>query len=209
MQWFLLAVWCGVMILGTNRKSRWLRPVIAMGLICAMGTQLWLLHLDGMFTWEAALPLHLCSLFGVLSIPMLWRTPQILFEACCFLGAPGALLTLFFPAVVRCTHPVLMQLAFYQLHVLVALMPLYWYKIGKPLPIDPRRTLVMGSGYLVFVSWFNRVFQTNYLFLRAAPVGTPLDWLFRQGTLFYLCALELLCMLVFSWLKPLYLHLRK
>ncbi len=209
MQWILLAVWSCVIVLGTQRQTRWLRPAIAFGLISAMGTQLLLLKLDGLFTWEAVLPLHLCSLFGVLCIPMLWRAPVFLFEACCFLGSPGAFLTLFFPAVVRCSHPLLMRAAFYQLHVLVALMPLYWHLTGKPLPVDPRRTLVMGSGYLLFIGLFNRIFKTNYLFLRAAPLGTPLDWLFRQGTVFYLCSLILLCMLVFSWLKRFYAYLRK
>ena len=102
-----------------------------------------------------------------------------------------------------------MKTAFHQLHVLVALMPLFWHLTGKPLPADPRRTLILGSGYLAFVSTFNRIFQTNYLFLRSAPSGTPLDWLFQRGTAFYLCALILLCMLVFIWLKRLYAHLRK
>lgn len=209
MQWFLLAAWSGVILDGARRRAAWLRPLLTAGLMCAMGTQLLLLHLDGLFTWESALPLHLCSLFGVLSIFMLWHAPDALFEACCFLGAPGAFLTLFFPAVVRCSHPRLMQLAFYQLHVLVALMPLFWHQTGKPLPVNPRRTLVLGNGYLVFVSLFNRIFGTNYLFLRAAPLGTPLDWLFRQGMLFYLCALEMLCMLVFSWLRLVYAQSRK
>lgn len=209
MQWILLAVWSSVIVLGVRQQRRHLRPVIALGLISAMGTQLLLLKLDGLFSWETVLPLHLCSLFGVLSIPMLWHAPDVLFEACCFLGAPGALLTLFFPAVVHCSHPLLMQWAFYQLHVLVALMPLYWRLTEKPLPGDPRRTLVVGSGYLLFISLFNRIFKTNYLFLRAAPQGTPLDWLFRQGHFFYLSSLILLCMLVFSWLKCFYAYLRK
>lgn len=205
MQWLVLAVWSGVIWKEGNRAA----PAIRLGLLTAMGTQLFLLHLDGMLTWADALPLHLCSLFGCLLMLALHRSPPVLVEAVCYLGAPGALLTLFFPAVVRCSHPVLMQLAFYQLHVLVALTPLYWYTVKKPLPVDPRRTLILGSGYLVFVSLFNRLFGTNYLFLRAAPVGTPLDWLFRQGTPFYLCALEMLCMLVFSWLQLVYAQSRK
>lgn len=174
-----------------------------------MGMQLLLLHLDGLLTWEAMLPLHLCSLFGCLLLFFLPKSPPVLMEAVCFLGAPGALLTLFFPAVISCSHPVLMQLAFYQLHVLISLTPLYWHACKKQLPNDPRRTLILGSCYLVCISWFNRTFGTNYLFLRSAPAGTPLVWLASRGTLFYLCALEMLCMLVFSFLKPFYAYLRK
>ena len=208
MQWLLMALWSGIIVWGSAQK-RWLRPVLALGLAGAMIAQLLLLKLDGLFTWENALPLHLCSLFGVISIPMLWHSSSVYHEAVCFLGAPGAFLTLFFPAVIRCSHPILMQTAFHQLHVLVALMPLYMHTSGKPLPTDPRRTLVMGNGYLVFICLFNRLFGTNYLFLQAVPAGTPLEWLFSRGAAFYLCALELLCMLVFSALRPVYAYLRK
>lgn len=209
MQWLILGVWSTAVWYGALIHARWLRPLMALGLIGAMDTQIALLGLDGLFTWEAVLPLHLCSLFGVLSVPSLWHAPVWLVEALCFLGAPGAFLTLFFPAVANCSHPLRMQTAFYQLHVLVALMPFFFYRTGKPLPVDPRRTLILGNGYLVLICLINRLFGTNYLFLRAAPLGTPLAWLFEQGNLFYLCALEMLCMLVFSLLIPLYAHFRK
>lgn len=207
MQWFLLAMWSVVVFLYS--QSRWLRPLLVFGLVSAMGTQLLLLKADGLFTWENALPLHLCSLFGVLSVPLLWRSCSLYEEAVCFLGAPAAFLTLFFPAVIRCSHPTLMQTAFYQLHVLLSLIPLFFYRTGKPLPTDPRRTLVMGSGYLLFICLFNRLSGTNYLFLRAAPAGTPLEWLFRHGPTLYLCALVMLCMLVFALLRPVYAYFRK
>ncbi len=206
-QWLLLAGWSGLILSGISRQKK--SFLLSGGLVCAMGTQLLLLGMDGMLTWQDALPLHLCSLFGCLLVPMLRCPPACLMEAVCFLGAPGAFLTLFFPAVVRCSHPFLMQLAFYQLHVLVALAPLYWYANGKPLPVHPHRTLILGSGYLVFISLFNRLFGTNYLFLQAVPQGTPLEWLFRPGRTFFLCALVMLCMLVFAWLKGLYAYLRK
>jgi len=209
MQWLLLALWSALIFWAAPGRRSFLRPVLALGLGGAMAAQLLLLQLDGLFTWENALPFHLCSLFGVLSIPMLWHTSPVFHEAICFLGAPGAFLTLFFPAVIRCSHPLLMHAAFDQLHVLVALIPLYFHLTGRPLPTDPRRTLVVGNGYLVLVCLFNRLFGTNYLFLRAAPAGTPLVWMFRRGTAFYLCALELLCILVFSFLKPVYAYFRK
>ena len=209
MQWVLLGVWSGLIACLSRRRTSLLRLLMAAGFVTAMGTQIMLLWLDGRLAWEHALPLHLCSLFGVISIPLLWRPVQPLFEAVCFLGAPGAFLTLFFPAVASSAHTFWMQLAFFQLHVLLALMPLYWYATGKPLPEDPRRTLVMGSGYLVFVCLINRLFGTNYLFLRAAPIGTPLHWMFRRGPVFYLCALVMAAMLIFSTLAPVYAQSRK
>ncbi len=209
MQWLLLILWGAIIYFGTQTRARWLKWAVALGLLSAMSVQLALLQVDGNLTWEAALPLHLCSLSGVLAIPALWRAPSLLLETLCFLSAPSAFLTLFFPAVVNSSHPLLMKAAFCQLHVLLALLPFFFYGTGKPLPVDPRRTLVVGSGYLLFVSLINRIWNTNYLFLRAAPAGTPLQWLAERGSLFYLCALVLLCMLVFSWLSQCYAHFRK
>lgn len=206
MQWLILLAWLAAILLGTRspRRIPALRQLLACALALSMGLQLLLLYMDGLLYLETALPLHLCGLFGVLSIPALWRMPAPLWEASAFLGAPAAFLTLFFPAVIQCSHPVLMKFAFCQLHVLIALMPLYHLQTGKPLPSDPRRTLIMGNGYLLLVSAFNHTFSTNYLFLRAAPAGTPLAPLFARGLPFYICSLEMLCMLVFLWLQHLF-----
>ena len=119
---------------------------------------------------------------GVLSIPMLlWRAPQPLYELSAFLAGPAAAVTLLFPAVIESSRPVLMRLAFLQLHVLVALTPVMLWRAGKPLPTDPRRALVLASGYLLAVAALNRALHTNYLFLSAAPAGTPLQWLYARG----------------------------
>ena len=207
MAWMLMAIWCCLLLLGTRTSAgiQRIRTAMACALAASMLTQLWLLQLDGLLCIETALPLHLCGLFGVLSIPMLWHAPDFLWEASAFLAAPAALCTLLFPAVMPCSHPFLMKLAFTQLHVLVGLAPFFLHRTGKPLPTDPRRTLIIGNGYLLFVAAFNRAFQTNYLFLRSAPAGTPLNALFARGAAFYICSLEMLCMLVFTCLKPIYL----
>ena len=207
MSWFLLIFWLSMILTGTRTLAgiKRTRLTIACALTASMLTQLWLLHLDGLLRLETALPLHLCGLFGILSIPMLWHTPRFLWEASVFLASPAALCTLLFPAVMSCSHPLLMKLAFTQLHVLVGLAPLFLHRTGKPLPTDPRRTLIIGNGYLLFVAAFNRAFQTNYLFLRSAPAGTPLAVLFARGPLFYVCSLELLCMLIFTCLKSIFL----
>lgn len=49
------------------------------------------------------------------------RSP--LYELSAFLAGPAAAVTLLFPAVIESSRPVLMRLAFLQLHVLVALTP--------------------------------------------------------------------------------------
>ena len=98
----------------------------------------------------------------------------------------------------------LMRLAFLQLHVLVALTPVMLWRAGKPLPTDPRRALVLASGYLLAVAALNRALHTNYLFLSAAPAGTPLQWLYARGGGYYVCALSMLCMTLFRLLADAY-----
>lgn len=203
----LMALWGGVVWWGAGRTGREgvVRGVMAVGLAASMAVQLALLRLDGQLTLQTGLPLHLCGLFGVLSIPMLlWRAPQPLYELSAFLAAPAAAVTLLFPAVIASSRPVLMRLAFLQLHVLVALTPVLLWRAGKPLPADPRRALVLASGYLLGVAAFNRAFRTNYLFLSAAPAGTPLKWLYARGGGYYVCALAMLCMVVLRLLAHVY-----
>lgn len=211
MQWMLPVGWLLVILWGTSSARRIfiLRFVLTFGLISAMGMQMLLLHLDGQLNLQTGLPLHLCGLFGILCIPLLWHTPAPLFEALVFLGAPAAAMALLFPAPSSSSHPLLIQWAFFQLHAILALTPLFFLRTGKPLPVCAHRALVLGNGYLVFVCAFNRIFQSNYLFLRLAPSGTPLALLFSRGSMFYLCSLELLCMLILSLLMPLYAQSRK
>ena len=203
----LLALWGGAVWLSAGRPGyeAAVRAAMAIGLAASMAVQIALLRLDGQLTRQTGLPLHLCGLFGVLSIPMLlWRAPQPLYELSAFLAGPAAAVTLLFPAVIESSCPALTRLAFLQLHALVALTPVMLWRAGKPLPTDPRRALVLASGYLVAVAAFNRALGTNYLFLSAAPAGTPLRWLAARGGAYYLCALAMLCMTVLRLLANAY-----
>lgn len=205
MQWLMLLLWGAVSVFGARAKARalFVRTLITAGLAVSMLSQLWLLRLDGQLTLATGLPLHLCGLFGLLSVPLLWRAPSWLMDFSILLGVPCAFLALCFPAVIGSANQQLMTLAFYRLHVLILCVPLLLIKEGKPLPEDPRMAFFLGNGYLLLVSAANRLLQTNYLFLRAAPAGTPLEPLFARGTGFYVCALEMLCMLMMAWLSAL------
>lgn len=210
MQWLILLFWSLLMVFCV-RAGRFflLQKLMASALAASMVAQLILLGIDGMLSLETALPLHLCGLFGVLSIPLLFHPITPLWEASAFLAAPAAACTLFFPAVISCSHPILMRIAFSQLHVLIALVPVFLVLKGKPLPSNARRTFILGSGYLLFIWLFNTAAGTNYLFLRAAPAGTPLEWLLQRGTTAYICSLMMLCMPVFSCLQGLFCRINQ
>ena len=93
----LLGLWSGAVWWGAGRSGREhaVRAAMAIGLAASMAMQIMLLWLDGQLTLQTGLPLHLCGLFGVLSIPMLlWRAPQPLYELSAFLAGPAAAVTL-------------------------------------------------------------------------------------------------------------------
>ena len=210
MQWLLLMVWGGGIALCPEERLGLVRHAVAAGLAVSMLTQEALLWADGMLNLQTGLPLHLCGLAGVLSIPLLYRARGgVVHGLIAYLAAPAAAAVLFFPAVMQCSHPILMGLAFFRLHVLVALVPFLLWRMQKPLPVNPRGTLVLGNGYLLAVEGVNALLHTNYLFLRAAPAGTPLDWLMSRGKAVYVAALEITAMTLFACLAPLYRRLNR
>ncbi|MEG1775069.1 MAG: YwaF family protein [Clostridia bacterium] len=201
-----MAIWVFLTLLLAHAGWRGIlmRCLITGGLAVSMLTQVWLLWLDGQLSLATALPLHLCSLFGVLSAALVWLRPLWLFHLSLLLGAPCAFMALCFPAVIDNSRQFMMSLAFYRLHTLILCAPLLLAKEGLALPTNAQGSFLLANGYLLFVALFNRLFTTNYLFLAAAPAGTPLAALFARGEAFYVCALELCAMLVMAWLAHLY-----
>ncbi len=202
MQWLQLLFWGGLTCWAARRprRVRWWRWVLCTGLLVSMATQLWLLQDAGILTLGTALPLHLCGIMAVLSIPMVLLRSQALFHFSMLLGVPGALLALCFPAMAPSHHPWLMALTFFRLHGLLLCCPLLLFLTGMRLPTRPQPVLLLANGYLLMVSLFNRLFGTNYLFLRVAPSGTPLEALAAQGSIVYICSLELLALLTVFFL---------
>ena len=95
-------------------------------------------------------------------------------------------------------------MAFLRLHALIAAVAVFLRAQKKPLPQDPRKAFLLGNGFLILVACINDLFGSNYLFLRAAPSGTPLAFLIRPGYGIYIASLELLCMLLMRLLTDLY-----
>ena len=117
------------------------------------------------------------------------------------LGAPCAFLALCFPAVIGCSRPFLMRLHFNRLHSLILWAAVFVLgENPKPLTLwEARKTLLWASGYLWAVQLCNDWLPANYLFLRAVPTGTPLEWLAQRGWGYYLCSLWLLAMVCLRW----------
>lgn len=206
MQWLQLLLWCTLAGYGTASRSRRYitAAVLTAGLAVSMASQLYLLWLDDLLSLQTALPLHLCGMMAVLCIPLCWISFPAGDHLLMLLGLPGALLALLFPAVTPCTHPLLMRMAFLRLHALIAAVAVFLRAQKKPLPQDPRKAFLLGNGFLILVACINDLLGSNYLFLRAAPSGTPLAFLIRPGYGIYIASLELLCMLLMRLLTDLY-----
>jgi len=212
MQWLSLALWGMLAHYGATPARRHITATLLTGgLIVSMGSQLWLLWLDDQLNLHTGLPLHLCGMIAVLCIPLCWFFWTTGYHLLLLLGVPGAFLALCFPAVVQSTRPTLMLIAFLRLHILIVAVAYFCWVQKKPPPADARRAFLLGNGFLLFTACINSVLGSNYLFLRAAPAGTPLAFLIRPGYGAYIASLELLSMLLMRFLCDGYrwLYLRK
>ncbi len=157
-----------------------------------MATQIFLLWKMGLAGVGTVLPLHLCSFMGALTPFMLLTHSAALLEFTLYLGVPGALAALIFPAVMPSPWPLVMEGAFFSMHALIALAPFLRMANGaRPRPMALGRVFLWGNILLLLVMGFNTIFKTNYFFLRNAPTGTPLYLLQNMGQAAYISTLEI------------------
>ena len=159
-----------------------------------MAVQEGVLLLAGMLTWQTGLPLHLCSMMGVLTLPMLLSGRRFLWHLSLYLGLPGAALALLFPAVLVTPWPFVTELSFFILHAGLVLAPLLPLCLGKrPMPWGAAAAggFLAAAGLAVMA--INERLGSNYLFVSWAIPGTPLEWLARWGMAGYRALLAALC----------------
>ena len=167
----------------TYRRFAWMLGLLIAG---AMLIQEGVLLRAGLLTWATGLPLHLCSLMGVLTLPMLLTRCRTLVSAALYLGVPGAVLALVFPAVLPTPWPILTAAAFHTLHAGLACAPMLPIALGwRPVPSDTLRAggILVLAGLIAML--VNPLCGGNYLFLAGPVAGTPLAWLGQWGLLPY------------------------
>lgn len=158
----------------------------------AMAAQETILLLAGKLSWASALPLHLCSLMGLLALPALLSRREILLHTLFYAGAPGALLALLFPAVADTPWPGWTTFFFHLMHAGLLCAPVLPLLLGwRPRPEGALQTwlLLLGAGAAAMA--VNRFTGGNYLFLSGPVAGTPLMTMARWGRSVYRLLLTL------------------
>ena len=178
------------------RRGAWMLGLAVYG---AMAVQEGVLLASGMLNWQTGLPLHLCSMMGVLSLPMLVSGRRFLWHLSVYLGLPGAAMAMLFPAVLPTPWPRITELSFFALHAGLILTPLLPLCLGRrPSPVGAATSggFLLAVGLAVIV--LNDRLGSNYLFVSRAIPGTPLDLLARWGLTGYRLALAGLVALILT-----------
>ena len=104
---------------------RALRRVLAASLMTTEG----ILLAQG--RWREALPLHLCSISALCALALPARGGQGRLDFLGYLGMPGALLALLFPAPAVSRWQTLLDASYYTTHALILVLPLCCLAAGK------------------------------------------------------------------------------
>lgn len=171
------------------RRGNW--TVCVMGALLAASmivTEGLLLH-EG--RWREAIPLHLCSVSALVALFVAAGARGGALDFLWYLGLPGALLALVFPAPAVSVHQPLFNLAYAVTHLMIVLIPLAVIARGT-LPRAGRaaRMLLALQGIALAAFLANEALGTDFLFLSGPPPGTPLVALYAFGVVPYVLALE-------------------
>ncbi|MDR2504713.1 MAG: TIGR02206 family membrane protein [Oscillospiraceae bacterium] len=197
-------IWCAAFIgiavyLSKQGKDKIKRvfDLLSAFLFVLLAIQLAMVWASGASLLRNALPFHLCSFTAILTIPMLLRRDDRLFQFNFCLGMPGALMALIFPTVGYSPWPVPARMLFIAIHSIIFFSPILMYVCGHR---TRRRSafIVMAIGNVLMVGALaaNHLLNTNYMFLSNAPQGTPLEFMARNGKAIYLVWLELCALVV-------------
>lgn len=169
------------------------------GIWIAMAAQEVILALAGQLTWATALPMHLCSLMGLMALPALLTRREVLLHTLLYAGAPGALMALLFPAIADTPWPGWTAFFFHAMHASLVCAPLLAMTPGwRPRPEGALQAwlfLLLAGGVAMAA---NALTGGNYLFLAGPVPGTPLMLLGRWGSTVYRLLLALLAALVLT-----------
>lgn len=192
------------LLIRSEKRAAWRKPLrVSMAVVLIvneLGWHLWNL-VNGQWTVETMLPLHLCSLFVFLSAIMLLTRNYPIYEFAYFLGIGGALQALLTPDAGIYGFPHYRFLQTMISHGLIVSASVYmtlvegfrptWRSLGK--------VALWGNVYMAVVFALNLLLGSNYMYLAHKPAtASALDLLGPWPV--YLFWLEVIGVVVFSLL---------
>ena len=176
----------------TGSRSRVLTLAMTLcGLLMLASTLLTevILALQGRFA--EAIPMHLCSIASIAAMLVSIGARGMSLDFLWYLGMPGAMLALLFPAPAMSRWQMLFNMSYVATHMLILIIPALamlggdWPRRGRALwMMLLLQIIAMVAGII------NRALGTDFLFLSAPPAQTPLVSIYRQGYGVYLLVLE-------------------
>ncbi len=175
-----------------DRKTRCAAGCV---LACSMAVTVGMLYAQGRVL--EALPLHLCSLSALAAVCLSVRRCAGLLDFLWYLGMPGALLALIFPAPAVSSWQGIFDFSYAVTHAMILVIPLLCVRMGeRPRLGQTARMMMVLQIAALAASLANHKLGTDFLFLAAPPAGTPLEWVFSWGYDVYLVFLEMLMLMV-------------
>lgn len=150
--------------------------------------------------WQEAIPLHLCSISAIAALALAWGAGKWTLNFLWYLGMPGALLALLFPAPAVSRYQLLLNITYTVTHALILLIPACALASGMRVRRGQNMIMLLAIHLLAAAAYAaNLYFGTDFMFLMAPPLGTPLCVPYRLGYGWYLLSLEVL-VLALLWI---------
>lgn len=162
--------------LGQNGRKRW-RKIVALLLAADELFMLIPMLITGRFH-VSYLPFHLCSINIWLIVIHAWKPGKLLDNFLYTVGIPGALAALLFPSWTRYPIANYMLWHSFTVHILLIVYPVVLTVAGeiRPEPKMIPKTLGLLLAFGAAAMAVNRIFDTNFMFLRYASKSNPLYW---------------------------------
>lgn len=165
------------------------RRGLGAALAVSLGVTVGLLIVQG--RWREAIPLHLCSLSALAALRLAMGRQPAQLDFLWYLGMPGALLALLFPAPAVSRWQALLDASYYATHTLILIVPAVCMALGeRPRAGRAPAMMIALQGIALAAFAVNLALGTDFLFLMAPPAGTPLEGVFAAGYGVYLMFLQ-------------------
>ena len=160
--------------------KRWRRRMGVM-ILCSMAGTTIMLALQGRI--REAVPLHLCSVSALAAAALV--------DFLCLLGMPGAVLALVFPTPAVSRWQTAFTACYVLTHALIVLIGLSALTMGERPRVGRAPQVLLALQALAVAAFFaNRALGTDFLFLAAPPVRTPLEGIYRLSYGAYIAFLQ-------------------